>query len=258
MRRVLLFHRKPAEINKELHVLKNSGYHVEVAYANPVWFRRMRENPPTAVIIDLTHAPSGGRDVGIYIRHYRTTRHVPIVFAGGDSEKVVKIRKHLPDAIYTRWNAVRGALKQAIAQPPSSPVVPDSLLAGYSGSPLVKKLGIKPNTVVTLLDAPQGFDKMLVSLPAGVRFRKRLGKKNDLIVWFVRSEGILRDSIKNITGLLGTSGIWIVWPKKSSRISSDLSQASVRKIGLSSGLVDYKVCSIDQTWAGLKFSVRRT
>jgi hypothetical protein len=218
----------------------------------------MKEDPPTAVIIDLTHAPSGGRDVGIYLRHYKTTRHVPIVFAGGEPEKVVKIRKHIPDAVYTGWNAVRRALKHAIAQPPSSPLVPGSLLAGYSGTPLVKKLGIKPNTVVTLLGAPRGFDKMLAPIPAGVRFRKRLGKKNDLIIWFVKSEGILRDRMKNIARCVGNSGVWIVWPKKSSSIHSDLSQTSVRKIGLSGGLVDYKVCSIDQTWTGLKFSVRRT
>ncbi|UCD04924.1 MAG: DUF3052 family protein [candidate division WOR-3 bacterium] len=258
MKRVLLFHKKPAEISEELHALKDSGYRVEVVDTSPVVLRSMREKPPDAVIIDLTHAPSGGRDVGIYVRHYKTTRNVPIVFAGGEPEKVVKIRKHIPDAVYTGWNAVRRAVKQAIAQPPSSPVAPDSLLAGYSGTPLVKKLGIKPNTVVTLLDAPRGFDKMLVPIPAGVSFRRRLGKKNDLIVWFVKSDGVLRDRIKNIAGRVGNSGVWIVWPKKSSGVDSDLSQTSVRKIGLSSGLVDYKVCSIDQTWTGLKFSVRNT
>jgi len=258
MRRVLLFHRKPAEISEELRALKDAGYRAEVVDISPVVLRSMRERPPAAVIIDLTRAPSGGRDVGIYIRHYRTTRRVPIVFAGGEPEKVAKIRKHIPDAQYTTWNKVRSALKRAIVHPPEDPEAPESLLAGYSGAPLVKKLGIKPHTVITLLDAPRNFNKMLVPVPTGVRFRRRLGKKNDLIVWFVRSEGILRDFIRNITGLVGNSGIWIVWPKKSSCISSDLSQAAVRKIGLSSGLVDYKVCSIDQTWAGLKFSVRKT
>lgn len=258
MKRVLLFHREPEEVCEIVRQLRKSGHRIELVDIHPKALRSMKERPPTAVIIDLTFAPSAGRDVGIYIRHYRKTRHIPIVFAGGAPEKVARIRKHVPDAVYTGWNAVRRALKQAIAQPPSSPVVPDSLLAGYSGTPLVRKLGIKPDTVVTLIDAPRGFDKMLIPLPAGVRFRRRFGKKNDLIIWFVRSREVLQNRIGDVAGNLGKAGMWIVWPKKSSKISSDLSQKLVRKIGLSSGLVDYKVCAIDDKWSGLKFSVRKT
>ena len=258
MKRVLLFHREPGDVRERVRQLRKSGYRIELVGAHPKVLRSMKERPPAAVIIDLTHAPSGGRDVGIYIRHYKTTRHVPIVFAGGEPEKVAKIQKHIPDAQYTTWGRVRSALKQAIAHPPDDPVAPDSLLAGYSGAPLVKKIGIRPNTVVTLLDAPSGFDKMLVPVPEGVRFCKRLGMKSDLVIWFVKSRGILQRSIRGIARRVGKAGIWIVWPKKSSRISSDLSQTSVRQAGLNAGLVDYKVCAIDNNWSGLKFSVRKT
>jgi CheY-like chemotaxis protein len=257
MKRVLLFHRQPVEISKELRALKNSGYRVEVVDVSPKALRSMRENPPAAVIIDLTHAPSGGRDVGIYIRHYRTTRHVPIVFTGCKPEKVVEIRKHVPDALYTKWSTVRSALKRVITHPPVDPVAPDSLLAGYSGTPLVKKLGIKPNTTVTLVDAPSYFSELLAVLPDGAKLRRRFGKNNDLIIWCVRSNEVLKNRVDDISGHVGDAGLWIVWPKKGSRIPSDLSQKSVREAGLSAGLVDYKVCAIDRTWAGLKFSVRK-
>jgi CheY-like chemotaxis protein len=257
MKRVLLFHRKPAEINNDLSALRNYGYRVEVADASPSALRSMRDNPPAAVIIDLTHAPSGGRDVGIYVRHYRSTRLVPIIFVGGTPEKVAKVKEHIPDAVYTEWRTVRRDLKHAILHPPVAPVAPDSLLAGYAGTPLVKKLGINPNTVITLIDAPRDFDRLLVSMPAGVKLQRRLSQRNDLIIWFVKSQKMLQDRMTDIFQGVGNAGIWIVWPKKSSHIPSDLSQKSVREKGLSAGLVDYKVCAIDKTWAGLKFSVRK-
>lgn len=258
MKEVCLFHRHREEVEQIIRELNKAGYRIEHSDVSPAALRRLREDPPAAVIIDLMHAPSGGRDVGIYIRHYRATRHVPIVFAGGDPLKVAKIRKHIPDAVYTEWNTVKRALKDAIAHPPVSPAAPDSLLSGYSGAPLVKKLGIKPNTNVTLIDAPSNFDKLLVSMPEGVKLRRRLSKQNDLIIWCVISKKMLQDRVRDISRYVGNAGIWIVWPKKSSRISSDLSQKSVREKGLSAGLVDYKVCAIDKTWAGLKFAVRKT
>jgi len=257
MKKVYLVHRYPAEVDKKVHELGTAGYSIKYLGISPANLRSIKKHPPAAVIIDLTHAPSQGRDMGIYMRHYKATRHVPIVFAGGTPEKVAKVREHIPDAVYTEWRKVRSALKWAIAHPPEQPVAPDSLLAGYSGTPLVKKLGIKPNTTVTLIDAPPNFDKLLVSLPDSVKLRGRFGSKNDLIIWFVGSKRILQDRVMDISRRVGNSGLWIVWPKKSARVSSGLSQKVVREAGLNSGLVDYKVCAIDQTYAGLKFSVRK-
>ena len=257
MKRVCLFHRHPGEVDKKVRELRSAGYGIEYPGISPASLLSLKKRPPTAVIIDLTHAPSQGRDIGIYLRHYKATRHVPIVFVGGTREKVAQVRAHIPDAVYTEWRTVRSALKSAIAHPVQHPVAPDSLLAGYSGTPLVKKLGIKPETTVTLIDAPPDFEKLLVSLPDGVKLRRRLSSQNDLIIWFVRPRRILQNRVADISGKVGNSGLWIVWPKKSSRVSSGLSQAAVREAGLNSGLVDYKVCAIDQTYAGLKFSVRK-
>jgi hypothetical protein len=129
-------------------------------------------------------------------------------------------------------------------------------MAGYEGAPLHKKLGIKSNAVVYLIDAPDGFEKSIPNLPEGVSFLKETPNQNDLVIWFVKSQEDLDKHINEMKGRVGKGGLWIAWPKKSSGVPSDLTQASVRKTGLSSGLVDYKVCSIDKTWSGLKFALR--
>ncbi len=251
-----MIHWKSAEASKRTKILQSAGYDVSPEALSPASFKEMRENPPDAVVIDLSRIPSQGRDVGLGIRKYKDTRHVPLVFVEGDPEKVKRVRQLLPDAAYTTWDRILDELKMAIAHPPKAPVVPSSAMAGYEGASLPKKLGIKPNAVVYLIDAPEGFEKKIAKLPDGVSFARIIPKKNDLTIWFVKSQKELEQRANQIRPQIGKGGLWIAWPKKSSGFTSDLSQATVRKIGLDSGLVDYKVCSIDKTWSGLKFAVR--
>jgi hypothetical protein len=127
--------------------------------------------------------------------------------------------------------------------------------AGYSGTPLVQKLGVKPGMKLALLRAPSSFRRELVGLPDGVSVGTRAVGAPDLVVWFV---GWRRDLDRDIVrfGRLMGSGIWIAWPKKASGIVTDLSGDVVRAAGLRHGLVDYKVCAINDTWSGLKFARR--
>jgi len=97
------------------------------------------------------------------------------VFVDGETEKVERVKNLLPDAVYTTWSRIRGALKMAIANPPSNPVVPRSLLEAYAGTHLPKKLGIKAGSVVALIGAPKGFEKTLGELPEGAKTRRRAG-----------------------------------------------------------------------------------
>jgi CheY-like chemotaxis protein len=254
--RVRLIHWKPAEASEKARILRSAGYDVSYEAFSPASFKEMRENPPDAVVIDLSRIPSQGRDVGLGIRKYKDTRHVPLVFVEGDPDKVKRIQGLLPDAVYTTWDQITDALEQAISQSPKVPVVPSSTMAGYEGAPLPKKLGIKTNDVVYLIDAPEGFEKKIARLPERVSFVRKPPKKNDLAIWFVRSQKELEQRIDRVKPWIGKGGLWIAWPKKTSGVISDLSQTAVRKIGLDSGLVDYKVCSIDKTWSGLKFAVR--
>jgi len=259
VQRIYLIHWNVEEAKEKISLLQTAGYSVSFEpFKGPITLRKWRENPPDAFVIDLNRLPSYGRDVGISVRHYKTTRHVPIVFVGGESEKVKRITQLLPDAVFTSWKDIRKILKQAIAHPPVNPVKPKSLLAGYSGTPLPKKLGIKINSKVGLVDAPQDFEKTLGKLPDGVVLSKKTDRSPDLIIWFTRSRKNLEQRIERIKAEIGKDGLWIVWPKKASKLSSDLTQAGVREVGLASGLVDYKVCAVDETWSGLRFTRRKS
>lgn len=252
-----LFHWNATEAKKRLKELRASGYDVVYEPLSLEVLRALKNNPPAAVLIDLTHLPSQGRDIGIHVRYYKVTRNVPIVFVGGTPEKVTSVKRQLPDAVYTNWSNIKSVLQHAIAHPPKKPFAPKSALAGYSGAPLVKKLGIKPNSVVIFVNAPDNFDKMLKNVPKGVVMQRGLSSNNDLMIWFVKSQKALKSRIKRMAQLVGKGGLWIVWPKKSSGVPSDLTQKIVREVGLVSGLVDYKVCAVDSTWAGLKFTLRK-
>src|SRR5438093_4754768 len=146
--RVRLIHWNSVEAEAGAERLGAAGYHVVAGALDAQTLRALREAPPAAVVIDLSRRPSVGRDLALAIRQYKATRHVPLVLVEGEAEQIARIRRLLPDAAYTTWSRIRSTVKQAIAHPPAEPVVPSSSLAAYSGVPLPKKLGIKPDSVV--------------------------------------------------------------------------------------------------------------
>jgi hypothetical protein len=256
--RVRLVHWNAAEAGGRAAALRALGYEVDATPPEPRSFlRSLREQRPAAVVIDLERAPSMGRDLAVAVREQKATRHYPLVFAGGDPAKLEKVRGLLPDAAYAAWEAIGPALGAAIAAPPASPVVPGSTLAGYSGTPLPKKLGIKPGTVLALLEAPPGFAATLGALPDGVTLAAALDGATTLAIWFVRRRADLAAGIARLAAALGDAKLWIAWPKKTSALAADLGQQDVRDLGLAHGLVDFKVCAIDETWSGLLFTRRR-
>jgi len=130
-------------------------------------------------------------------------------------------------------------------------------MAGYSGTPLVKKLGIKPGARVALINPPDDFLTTLGELPDDVTFAKPTAKVLDFILCFVLSDRILLRDFTKLAQRLDSNGmIWIAWPKKSSGVATDLTFDRVQRIGLDAGLVDVKICAIDDTWSGLKFVYR--
>jgi CheY-like chemotaxis protein len=163
MSRIQLIHWNANEAKERAERIKAAGY--EVSYEVPngmAFFHKWRDDLPRAVVIDLTRLPMQGRDAALAIRHDKTTRHIPIVFVEGEAEKVERVKEKIPDAVYAAWSQVKSASQKAIAHPPQEPIVPKSLLDGYSGQPLIKKLGIKPDAVVALVDAPSDFKKIPV------------------------------------------------------------------------------------------------
>ncbi len=257
MRRVRLIHWKPEEAQARVAQLEAAGYRADFSpLPPPDLFRKLKSDPPEAIVIDLTRLPSHGREVAVALRGGRATRHIPIVFAEGDPEKVARVRTLLPDAVYTPWSRIRSALKQAVAQPPAAPVEPLQMMQRYAATPLVKKLGVKPNTTIALVDAPRSFEQTLGALPEGAALEEGLPRHFHLAIWFVRSADDLRRGIGRMSARIGGSTLWIAWPKKTSGVATDLTQQLIRETGLEMGLVDYKICAIDATWSGLAF-VRR-
>ena len=123
-------------------------------------------------------------------------------------------------------------------------------MAGYSGTPLPQKLGIKDGSRVRLSGAPEGFARSLGVKP-------RAGGEADVIVLFASSQAAFeREFLRLRQSLHKAGGVWVAWPKKSSGVKTDLDENRIRAFGLAQGLVDNKVCAVDETWSGLRFVVR--
>ncbi len=128
--------------------------------------------------------------------------------------------------------------------------------AGYSGTPLVKKLGIKTDFKLLLVNIPGNYWDLLETLPDNI-VEAKIHEKADFIHLFVTSQDFLASQIPQLKEKLATHGmLWISWPKGSSKIPKDLNENNIRKAGLDAGLVDVKICAVDQDWSGLKFMYR--
>lgn len=131
-------------------------------------------------------------------------------------------------------------------------------MAGYSGTPLVKKLGIKSGSEVLLVGAPEGYRHLLDPLPEAVRFASRLSESTDVIHLFSARRAELEKALRAFRARMKpTTALWVSWPKKSSKMLTDITEDTVREVALPMGLVDIKVCAVDDVWSGLKLVVRK-
>lgn len=162
MERVQLIHWKADEAAERTEQLSAFGYAVDYELkGGPAFLRELGNNPPAAIIIDLSRLLSQGRDMALLLRKRKATRHAPLVFVGGNPAKVAHIKELLPDAVYTTWEQIGNSLQEAIANPPSHSRVPGSQFEAYAGKSLSEKLGIKANSAVGLVNTPEGFEGML-------------------------------------------------------------------------------------------------
>jgi hypothetical protein len=131
-------------------------------------------------------------------------------------------------------------------------------MAGYSGTPLVDKLGIRPGSVLVLLGAPDGFVELLEGLPPDVAIRRRAQGRFDLAIAFQTKRAVLERRVATvIKGMARDGALWVAWPKRASGVTTEVTDDVVREVVLPIGLVDVKVCAIDETWSGLKVVWRR-
>jgi hypothetical protein len=131
-------------------------------------------------------------------------------------------------------------------------------MAAYSGTPLAKKLGIKAGCTLVALGEPAGYRAMLGVLPAGVEFASRITAGTDVAHLFVTRRAELAKGLTMMRKRLGPGAmIWVSWPKKASKVASEVTEETVREVALPLGLVDVKVCAVDEVWSGLKLVVRK-
>jgi hypothetical protein len=131
--------------------------------------------------------------------------------------------------------------------------------AGYSGTPLVRKLGLRPGWRVAVLGAPEGLDELLGELPEGLRVVRRLTDGIDAAWIFVLARRDLERRLPDLLRRLPSDGtLWISWPKRASGVPTDVTEDVLREVVLPTGWVDIKVAAIDETWSGLRFALRRS
>lgn len=258
MARLALLHWKAQEAQPALTRLTLLGHRPELlSEATPATLRVLRDRPPDAIIIDLTRMPSHGREIGVWLRASKKTRHVPLIFAGGSPEKVDRIRDLLPDAVYADWDEIDGAIRRALAYAPVAPVVPPHGIENPD-KPVAAKLGVKEGMRVALIDAPDCVEQILGDLPDGVTLTARQSATDALRLCFISTIQDLHRRLPSAASLPPKGALWICWPKKASGYPTDLTQYSIRAAGLDRGLVDNKICSMDQTWTAMRFAIRKT
>jgi hypothetical protein len=132
-------------------------------------------------------------------------------------------------------------------------------VSGYSGTPLAKKLGIRAGARLFVHAAPDNYRELLAPLPEGLTWLARMDTTVDLAHLFATRRAALRTQVLRLRrGMRDDAVIWVSWPKKSSKVASDISEDVVREVALPTGLVDIKVCAVDEVWSGLKLMIRRS
>jgi hypothetical protein len=258
-RRVRLVHWKEDEVPERAARLEAEGYAVDGEVpGTSIGIAKLREDPPDAFVIDLGRLPSHGREVAYALRQSKALRGIPIVFVGGAEAKVDPIRATLPDATFTVWEDVGADLRHAVENPVADPVVPKSDSGPDSGKALVLKLGIGEGATVALIDPPPGAEGLLAPLPREARLRRGNRGRREMTIWFVTSRRTLERRFASVARAVGTGTLWMAWPKRASGVETDLSEDAIREVALPAGMVDTKVCAIDETWSGLRLTERRS
>jgi len=217
-----------------------------------------RDLAPAAIVIDMDKLPSHGRAVAVVLRTTKSTRHLPLVFAGGEPEKVERARRDMPDACFTDWKRAAPEIKRFIINAPLTPIQPPAYMDQFAGSSTIKKLGFKAGMKIVMIGAPEGFEEQLGELPENVEIGDRLARQTQLALWFVRSREELESEMDFMGARLPEGcSLWIIHPKQTSRLKADFNQNHVRNVALEAGWVDYKVCSVDADWTGLKFARKK-
>lgn len=249
MARIRLLHWKEEECAPRAERLRQLGYEVDSHVLTSSSMKEFREHPPAAVVIDLGRLPSQGQAIGVFLRRSKSTRLIPLIFVDGDPEKVSKVKESLPDARYTTYTKIGPVLEDVLANPVKEAAVPKP----HGPVPLNKKLGLKVGQPVGLINAPKDFESKIPNAET----RRNPKTKVSLTLWFVETRKEFETALPRMRERAEDGGIWIVWPKTTKTAKPDINGNIVRETALTAGLVDFKICAVDDTWSGMRFAVKR-
>jgi CheY-like chemotaxis protein len=250
-------HWRPAEAASLIDAVRTAGFDPEYdgEMNGPAISRAIRARLPDAVLIDLSRLPSHGREIGIWLRGIKATRHIPLVFVNGEEEKLERVRKDLPDAAYATAANLKDVLKTSCRVEARDPLVPPQMIDRYKEKPAAQKLGIAADSTVALMNAPRGYTDALGELPEGVELFEDPRSVHTVTLWFILDLETLIAALPRMRAIAAKTKLWIVWRKaKEGRIS----QNAIREAAIEGGLVDYKICSLDAHWSGILFARKKS
>lgn len=252
MPRIRLVHWNSEKGAERAMLLAPLGYDVDARRLASSSMKEFRENPPDAVIIDLSRLPSAGQEIAALLRKSKSTRLIPLIFVEGAPGKVDRAKQLIPDARFTTYAKIGPVLEDVLANPPREAVVPRSWFGPDSPTPLSKKLGIKEEQIIGLVNAPEGFEAQI----PGAACRRNPKSAIPLTLWFLESRAGLESALPKIVQRAIDGGVWIIWRKTTKEYKPDLNSKLVRDLCLAAGLVDFKICAVDETWTGMRFAVK--
>jgi CheY-like chemotaxis protein len=254
--RVRIIHWRPSEARPLIETCRAGGFEVEYDdIPSPALAKEIRHNQPDALVIDLTRLPSHGREMAMAIRRTKFSRHIPIVFVDGEPEKVAAVRKALPDATFTSRKQLCSRIEAAIARPVANPIAPPGVMERYGSRTKAQKLGIKEGSTVAVVDPPHDYETVLGDLGEGVELVENPAAVHPVTLWFVRDPAAVLAALRRMHAIAPRTRLWILRPKGP---KSQLNETFLREAGNEVGLVDYKICAINDYWTGMVFARRKS
>ena len=257
MPRVRIVHWKASQAAALVEACRACGFEVEyedLKFADLA--KAIRVRPPDALAIDLTCLPSHGREAATYLRRTKYARHIPLVFVDGPAEKVAVVRRQLPDATFTTLKRICTSIRQACARGvPADPVLPPGAMERYGSRTLAQKLGIKEGSTVGVMDAPRDYAAALGPLPEGVEIAEDPVAAQAITLWYVRDSREYQAGLRGMQEIAGRTKLWVVWRKG---VNGGLTDRSVREAAIEVGLVDYKICAVNDQWSAIAFARRKS
>jgi hypothetical protein len=192
--------------------------------------------------------------MGVWLRHRKATREIPLVYVEGDPQKIAQVKAVLPDAVYTQTSELGPVLRKACKGRVSNPVVPPSAMERFKTKTAAQKLGIVAASKAAVIDAPRDYAAVLGDMPEDAELLEDPDAVQPVTLWFIRDSEAMLAGLRRMRAVAAKTKLWILWPKAQ---TNRFREGSIRELGIAHGLVDYKICSVNDQWSGILFARKR-